>query len=411
LKVLLYFADGFAWQYWREADFMSDFWPAHRPLETLLGYSSTVMPSMLSGKYPRDTGIWTEYYYEPRPRTRLERILTASRAVLMPANMLRLILFRIARKRGSPSAHLLRIPLQFAHLFKRHPLDYRDFPPMQLSVPSLDQVFKEHGLRLDVRYLEGSPDTAREIAYLRAHRDDVDVFFFHDHSIDAKGHHVGASTARMKPEMDHIATFLREAWGLLNETDDCEMILFSDHGMTDVRATYDLLHALRDLRLGEEYHLFIDSTFARFWFPNPAQRQRVMDLLADAPGRFLTAEEMRASGLDFDDDRYGQETMVADEGVVFHPSYISPSFFRTRQYPDKGTHGYWPAFPSSYGVFAYRGRRWHEALPDPVPAVDLFTVVSGIVEAAVPAARESATTELEEVCIRERPGGGNCPPA
>ena len=53
MKLILYFADGFAWQYTGQRSFMPGFWDQQRPLRTLLGYSSTVMPAIVSGRPPR----------------------------------------------------------------------------------------------------------------------------------------------------------------------------------------------------------------------------------------------------------------------------------------------------------------------------------------------------------------------
>lgn len=180
--------------------------------------------------------------------------------------------------------------------------------------------------------------------------------------------------------MAWIEQFLENAWEELSSDDECEMILFSDHGMTNVQETFDLNNSLKDYALGKDYLVFIDSSFARFWFLDPGKRQPIILTLANAPGRFLTRRELQWNGLDFRDDRYGQEIMVADEGVVFHPNYISPSFFRTRNYPDRGTHGYWPKYPSSYGVFAYKGSLLQADIPDPVPAVEIFTAIVSILE-------------------------------
>jgi len=67
---------------------------------------------------------------------------------------------------------------------------------------------------------------------------------------------------------------------------------------------------------------------------------------------------------------------------VFHPSYISPSFFRTKYYPDKATHGYRPEAPSAYGIFCYRGERLRETLPDTVPAAQVFGLATSLLEVA-----------------------------
>ncbi|TAK33772.1 MAG: hypothetical protein EPO21_11870 [Chloroflexota bacterium] len=380
MKLLLYFCDAFAWRYCQQTDFMMDFWTTCRPLRTLLGYSSGIVPSLLSGKYPRETGVWTEYYRSPRPQTRLERALTSSRLTLAPANIVRLVLFHCAMRLGSPAVHQLRLPLELGHFFKHAPIDYRRFPPIELPVPTLDQVFKQKGLRFETRYLKPGRSASSELEYLRSRLPHVDIMFYYDIALDHKGHHVGASASRLKPELDRIAHFFEQAWAL-RESAEWEMLLFSDHGMTDVDTKYDLLHALRDVGLGKQFLVFVDSTLARFWFSGSEVRETIMARLGRAPARFLTVAEKEELGIDFEDDRYGQEILVAEEGAVFQPSFITPAFNRHQPFPLRAMHGYLPEFPSSYGIFAYRGSRYLAEIPNPMPAVDLFSVITAILEA------------------------------
>ena len=69
MKLILYFSDAFGWQYVERTPFMQDFWTERRPLETVLGYSSTILPCLVSGEPPQRTGIWTEYYRHDRPQS------------------------------------------------------------------------------------------------------------------------------------------------------------------------------------------------------------------------------------------------------------------------------------------------------------------------------------------------------
>lgn len=381
MKLVLYFADGFSWQYVEERGFMDDFFDERRPLRTLLGYSSTIMPSILTGRWPRETGIWTEYYLDPRPRSALQRLLTRPRLrwTLAPVDLLRLVWFRIARRAGLGREHRLRIPFELSHLFTRHPIRYDEFPPIGMSVPTLADLFRERGLRVDFRYLAKGP-TAAELDHLRRRADDVDVFYFYDPSLDGAGHRAGASAEALAPAIERIERFVREAWSALAQHGDVELLLFSDHGMTTVERTFDLFGHLRDFALGRDYLVFMDSTFARFWFPDEDRRRRVLARLASAPGRLLTAEDKRGYGIDFADQRYGQDVLVADEGWVLHPNYFAGPFLRwVRRYPEKAMHGYLPEAPSSRGVFFYRGRR-HDGreLPDPFSPTDIFGVVRSV---------------------------------
>ena len=246
MKLVMYFADGFSHEYLEERPFMPDFWDDRRPLTTLLGYSSTIIPAILTGKWPQDTDMWTEYYLERRPRSALQRALSRPRlrSLLLPANLLRLVWFRVARVLGLGLEHRLRIPLELSHLFGRHPMDYEAFPPVGLSVPTLADLFEEQDLRVDFRYLRNGGDPAAELDRLARVADDFDVFFYYDPSLDGRGHKTGASAERLAPELDRIAGFIERAWETLRSADhDVDLLAFSDHGMTTVKRNYDMFHA------------------------------------------------------------------------------------------------------------------------------------------------------------------------
>jgi len=381
MKLILYFSDAFAWQYLQETEFMPGFWDERRPLETVLGYSSTILPCLVTGQPPQRTGVWTEYFRRDRPQHPLATAVVRSRLLLTPVNLARLVLFRFARKAGHPAAHKLRIPLQFAHFFARHDMDYRKFPPVDLPVPDLGSAAGERGLRFFFRYLDHGYDLGAQVRELDALLAAYDVLFYYDPSVDGHGHHVGADVRRLQPDLDRVAGFcsaVRDRTG-----DDAHLLLFSDHGMTDVKRSYDLFARLRPWRLGQDYLVFVDSTFARFWYSGAGVRDAIRARLSGAPGAFLTREDEERYGIAFDDDRYGEDILVADEAVVFHPSYISPTFFRTKQYPDRATHGYRPECPSAYGIFLRRGVGADPASSDPMPATGVFGVATSIMDSLV----------------------------
>lgn len=383
MKLILYFADGFSWQYVEEGGFMDGEWDARVPLTTLLGYSSTIIPSILTGKLPRDTGLWTEYYFDPRDPSALSRLLSRRRLkwLLPPVNLLRLVWFRIARKVGLGWEHRLRIPLELSHMFARHDIHYDRFPPIGLPVATLADLFSKRGMKVHYRYLADGP-TKTTIADALADTD-CDVYFFSDSSLDHRGHRMGASAERLAPSINKITGFLERLWSVL-PGDDIETILFSDHGMTDVAEVYDLFSALEPWRLGRDYLVFMDSTMARFWFSDLTVKAGIMEALSGAPGRFLTTGDKHELGIDFEDDLYEQETLAADEGVVFHPNYFAGPFIRwARKYPELAMHGYLPEAPSSRGVFCYRGDRWSAAVPEPFSPTDIFSVVEAITKPAM----------------------------
>ena len=380
MKLILYFSDAFGWRYAEQTDFMADFWPQRRPLETVLGYSSTILPCLVSGEPPQRTGIWTEYYRNDRTPSALARAVTRSRLLLTPVNLARLVLFRFARKSGMPAAHKLRIPLQLVHFFDRHDMDYRKFPPVALPVPTLDEAARARGLRFSFRYLEHGYDLEAEIRQLEHRLAGHDVLFYYDPTIDGHGHRVGADIDALRPDLARVEAFCRAAWERIASDSQPHLFLFSDHGMTDVAGTYDLFAVLHRWRIGTDYLVFVDSTFARFWYTSDDVRTAIHDALGAAPASFLSRAEQERYGIAFDDDRYGEDILVADEGVVFHPSYISPTFFRTRHYPDKGTHGYRPECPTAYGIFFRRGQGADPHDRTTIPATGVFAAATGVMD-------------------------------
>jgi hypothetical protein len=385
MKLILYFSDAFAWTYLQETEFMPGFWDERRPLETVLGYSSTILPCLVTGQPPQRTGVWTEYFRKDRPQHPLAAAIVRSRLLLTPVNLARLVLFRFARKAGHPAAHKLRIPLQFAHFFARHDMDYRKFPPVDLPVPDLGTAARERDLRFFFRYLDHGYDLGAQVRDLDSLLAAHDLLFYYDPSVDGHGHHAGADVRRLQPDLDRVAEFCSAAWDRMG--DDAHLLLFSDHGMTDIQRSYDLFARLRPWRLGHDYLVFVDSTFARFWYSTPLVREAIRARLADVPGTFLTREDEERYGIAFDDDRYGEDILVADEAVVFHPSYISPTFFRTKEYPDRATHGYRPECPSAYGIFLRRGVGADPSLTSAMPATGVFGVATSIMDSVVPQGR------------------------
>jgi hypothetical protein len=395
VKTILYFADGFSWEYLGEREFLNDAWADRRPLETLLGYSSTIMPAILTGAWPRDTGIWTEYYRDPRPLSALQRTLSRRRLrwLQMPTNLARLVYFRIARRAGLGIEHRLRIPLALSNQFERHPIKYDQFPPIGLGVPTLADLFAERHLRVLFRYVKADADKELESAWLREHLDDADVFFFYDPTLDSWGHKLGASADALGDRIDALARFLDGAWEDALERDrEVELLLFSDHGMTTVESTFDLFERLGSFELGTDYLVFMDSTMARFWFPDAQRRGRVLNALEGVPGRLLDYDQKRSLGIDFDDDRYGEDVLVADEGVVFHPNYFAgPLLHFARNYTERAMHGYLPDAASSRAVFMRRTTDPDRSYPEPVSVRDIFHVIDKLTQPVEVAIEGSAT--------------------
>jgi predicted AlkP superfamily pyrophosphatase or phosphodiesterase len=123
----------------------------------------------------------------------------------------------------------------------------------------------------------------------------------------------------------------------------------SDHGMTPVQKTFDLIHEVEtlNLRMPKDYLAVYDSTMGRFWFFNDSARHAVVSRLQNLPcGRFLSDSEQQELGVLFADRRYGEAIFL------LHPGWlISKSNFNGPAWRPIGMHGYHPDDSYSDGVF------------------------------------------------------------
>ena len=58
--------DALGWEYVRERKFLDDVLPYRTRLQTVLGFSSGAVPTMLTGLMPERHGHWNLFYYDPQ---------------------------------------------------------------------------------------------------------------------------------------------------------------------------------------------------------------------------------------------------------------------------------------------------------------------------------------------------------
>ncbi|MGB9606522.1 MAG: hypothetical protein ACPL88_11670, partial [Bryobacteraceae bacterium] len=152
-------------------------------------------------------------------------------------------------------------------------------------------------------------------------------------------------------ELERYAGMLRQIYRAAVGADpDARFYVFSDHGMTPVRESFDLMGAVRNLGWNEprDYLALYDSTMARFWFFRDECRRTVTAMLRELPcGKLVEAAERKALGIDFPDDRFGEAIFAMRPGCVIHPSHMGGNRW-------KGMHGFDPSHPTSLAAFLAR---------------------------------------------------------
>jgi len=345
--------DALGWKYVEGGNFLTDLLPNRKPLRTVLGFSSGAIPTILTGVPPAQNGHWNLFYYDPQTSPfRWLRYFQFLPDFLLDTRVSRKIIKELGRRvlgmgplfDCSVSPRLL--PL-FNYVEKRNIYD----PKGIVGASSIFDQFIARG----VPYCSYTYHEASDAEILRQAEHDIrarkaEFFFLYLSEMDMFLHMHCNEPGEVEKRLRWYDEELRKIFAVAREVDsEATFAIASDHGMTPVQRTFDLVKEIESLglRMPEDYLAVYDSTMGRFWFFNDRARQVILSRLQDLPcGRLLTDAELHQLGIFFADRRYGQ--------VVFllHPGWlISDSDFNGPSWRPVGMHGYHPDDSYSDGVF------------------------------------------------------------
>jgi hypothetical protein len=344
--------DGLGWELIRNRPFLDDILVDRQPVETILGYSSGAIPSLLSGRYPSEHGHWNLFYFAPDTSPfRWTRPLRFLPEPLRENRVTRKLVTEISRHLSGYTGYfsgygfeLSRLP--FFDLCERRNI----YEPRGLEgPPSLFDILVQSGIPYDCfTYHDHSDSESLELARGRVTTNPARVFFLYLSGLDSFLHFHVEDSSGVDERLRWYEERLRALYAAaLTRTDDVRLFVFSDHGMTPVRATWDLAGDVSRLELDmpRDFLPAYDSTMARFWIWSDRAREQLSALLSDHPqGRLLPEAELRNLGVWFDDGRYGHAVFLLHEGTILLPSDMGRVRFR-------GMHGYHPSEPTADAVF------------------------------------------------------------
>jgi len=338
--------DALGWEIVREHDFCEALLPCSGPLDTILGYSSAAIPSLLSGTPPSVHGAWAMYRYAPEtsPFKFLRRVPRLPHPLEW---RLRALTRWITEKRKTIKGYydLYEIPLDVLGYFDvaHHGDPY--VPGGFGEETFFDRLAKENVPFKVWTYRTPEPKN------LEALRNSIDspnrVLFLYTAELDALMHRVGTVHGAVAEKLRSYEKWVRTLLDAASSAGrDTTFFLFSDHGMTDVKTVVDLKSEVRKwgYRMGRDFMAFYDSTMARFWCDPKIKDDLIERLEGSGWGRVLPAAELEALGCRFADDSYGEVIFLVAPGYLIVPSYMGKE-------PVAAMHGYHPQDPSSRGCF------------------------------------------------------------
>jgi len=360
---LFVFADALGWQLVERRNFLADLLPHRHACQTLLGYSCTFDPTILTGLLPVEHGHFSFFVYDPphSPFRWAKKFSWLPQKIAAHHRVRNRVSRWVARQSGYTGYfQLYSVP------FNRLPyLDYTEkkdiYEPGGIIAghENIFRTWERSGLpwvKSDWR----KGDVAN-IAHIKKEiaAGQVRLAYLFTAGLDAVMHAHGTSGPAVDAAFAQFERWIREIHELANHSyENVRIHIFSDHGMADTRTASRMMPEFESLglRYGRDYAAVWDSTMARFWFPGGEKiRATVTQWLSQRPeGRILTDDDLRASGALFPDHRYGELFYLLEEGVIFAPSYMNQGFVR-------GMHGYAPSAPSTPACWLTN----HSDGPDP----------------------------------------------
>lgn len=346
--------DALGWELIRERSFLPRFLGHQQPLRTMLGYSSGIIPAMLTGSDPAENGMWNLVYLDPAnsPFRRLRKLGTLP-GRLLDNRIGRRVLTEIGRRvLGMGSNFDVCVPPQTLPWF--HWTESRDIyspggVPGQCSI--FDQLHEKGIAHKVYTYKDSLSD--HEI-FERAVSDitncNEEIYFLYLSELDGFLHLHRGDPERIAGKLAWYEEALGRVFEAAKKRDSTACLrVFSDHGMTPVRRHCDVA-AIVDacgFETPRDYLAVYDSTMARFWFFSDAARGAIRAQLKQLNyGRLLTDDELVEFGVFFPDHRYGELVMLLDPGCI-----IAESGFNGKGWKPAGMHGYHPDDPNSTAVF------------------------------------------------------------
>jgi predicted AlkP superfamily pyrophosphatase or phosphodiesterase len=369
--------DALGWSLIENSSFLRDVLPYRQGLRTQLGFSSGVIPSILTGLSPAQNGIWNLVYYDPEHSPfRWMRRLSFLPNGLLDNRIGRRLMTETGRR-------FLGLGPGFDCCVSPRLLPWFNWAERQNiyqqgglgAIPSIfDQLAAQEVPYRVYSYQHATDHQILDRATADVEQDSAGFFFLYLCELDSFLHAHCSEPEKIDAKLTWYEQGLRRLFAAaLRRDPEASFFLFSDHGMTPVRQHYDLDADIRvcGLRMPEDYLSVYDSTMARFWFFSGQARVAITECLRGVPcGRLLPEEELRQLGVFFPDTRYGEAILLMEPGTL-----IATSGFNGAGWTPAGMHGYHPDDPHSDAVFL---ANYKPATP-PLTVTDVYQYMRGAV--------------------------------
>ena len=362
---LFIFIDACGWEIIKDDPFCNTVAPNRRRLESVFGYSSACVPSILSGRWPDEHRNWCYFVYDPKhspfkvlkPLQWLPKAITSRRIVRRWLSKLVKVQLKF---RGY--FDLYNIPFKHISLFdfteKKSPLRPRGMN----RGANISDFLEESGIAHHISNPTHSETENFDAMLADVKTGRIDFGFVYWPDLDGLLHREGNQSPEISPNLRGYEERIRRLRDAAHEQyEQVRLYVFSDHGMANCNKLLDLKARIEPLPLefGKDYAVVYDSTMARFWFFNDHARRTVTETLRTIPeGSIVPDAELKRLHCLFPDRYFGELIFLAREGVLIVPSHMG-------ERPIRAMHGYHPDEKHSYAALLTN----QPEIPDGITAI------------------------------------------
>ena len=348
------FIDALGWELVSRSGFMAEELPFRRGIEMQFGYSSTAIPTILSGCSPAEHGHLGLFRFAPEESP--FRLLGRIAPLMKPRS-----LWNRGRVRHRLSRIIGRL-YGFTGYFQLYQMPFEKLPLMDYCEKK--DLFAPRGMgetenlrdlliRSNVPYHISDwrfGDRRNFEAARRSLAEDKRFLFIYTAELDSLLHR-----HPVPPISDVIRRKLewyREEIGSLfricrEEKKELRLTVISDHGMTPLTRTVDLKSAVEGspLKFGLDYGACYDSTMFRVTFLTPGAEKAIRAAMKpfESCGHWLSEAEEKRYGIYRSDRMFGDAVFLLDPGIQIVPSDLCAK-------PLNGMHGFAPEDKDSRAV-------------------------------------------------------------
>jgi predicted AlkP superfamily pyrophosphatase or phosphodiesterase len=314
------------------------------------GYSSSAIPTILSGKTPAEHGHLGLFRFAPE--TSPFKAFSRLACLFKPASFwnrgrVRHHLSKLLKKVYGFTGYfqLYRMPV-----WKLKFVDYCEKRDLFVAggmenIANLHDTLSRKGVDFHISDWHLSDDK-NYIAAEKAIEDGKNFLFVYTASFDGVLHDKISDVSVITAKLDEIRRQIEHLYRKAEEyAENVYFTVISDHGMTPLAGTVNIMDAVEKsgLVFGKDYGACFDSTMARFYYLNEKAEPVISGLMKKFPGHFLSKEEESKYGIYRTDRIFGDAIFLLDAGIQIVPSDMGDK-------PLNGMHGFAPEDEHSFAA-------------------------------------------------------------